>query len=184
LIELKKVEKYSVFVITSKKEDFKMRTKKWTIIFLLFTGIIFFFGQSAFGGCEITALDPYVVKKAPGTKYSGTLALTFGGLPDNILYIVARIENKKLPYAFAGKVDNIADPEDLLNNPWVIEEFLTDNVIPYLYNCDPEDYCPPVKLKSYSNDVASDNPGAGDNPVWLNAPLEFYILDFQIAVDD
>jgi hypothetical protein len=157
-----------------------MKTKKWTIIFLLFTGIILFAGQSAFGGCEVGALDQYVDDKAPGTRYKGTLAFYYDD-ELQIVYIFARIVIKKTPYAFAGKIENVESVADFLNDPTLVSAFFTDNVIPYLYNCDPGS-CPDVALKSYSDDVARDNPGCVDYTVC--EAYEFYILDFVIAVND
>ena len=171
-----------------------MKTKKLAfIIMMIITGSILFTVQSAIGGCEILALEPYVDKKAPGTRYQGTLTLYF----DNVdSYIFARIENKKVPYAFAGKIDGIGNPQELLNNPTVVEAFFTENVVPYLYNCDPGfpecnppdadncAACPEAAFKAYSDDVNWENPGCYDNRVWEAAPLFFYILDFAIAVDD
>ena len=46
------------FIRTIVAED--MKTNKWALIFLLFTGIILFAAQSALGGCEVSSLDALI----------------------------------------------------------------------------------------------------------------------------
>ena len=71
-----------------------------------------------------------------------------------------------------------------INDPLIVGDFFTDNVIPYLYSCDPDSNCPEVVLKSYDLDVNHETPGTMDNPAWLADMLQFYIVDIVIAVSE
>lgn len=157
-----------------------MRTKKGVLTFLLFAGIMLFTAQSAFGGCEVAAMDQLIdlSDNAPGTKYSGTLTVYFhpneAGMTGD-MYLFARLRKGIDLYAFSDVIGGVTH-EDFMNDPILVGDFFLDTVIPYLYDCVFPN-CPDAVLKSYDMDVSHDGQGE------FNL-MQFYVVDFTIAVHD
>ena len=178
-------------VITSKKEDLKMKAKKWALIFLLFTGIMLFAAQSALGGCEVAALDELISEgNAPGLKLEGPLTVFYQKTSDDPpgpeftvdMYWFLRLRKGSDLYSFAGgPATDIILPTDLLTIvPGTIETFFINTVVPAVVTgCDiPPEVCPEVILKSYDLDVDDETP-LGDN-----AGLLYSIANIVIGLHD
>ena len=169
-----------------------MKTKKWTIIFLLFTGIILFAAQSALGGCEVTDLD-YLVSggNAPGTKLEGPLTIFYQLPPETYsgpaeMYWFMRLRKGSTFHAFAGGPTTIQFPVDLLSPtgvPYIIEQFFNSSVVPALYpECEgPPDTCPDIVLKSADMGVDWD---AEPGPGLFQSGLFYFIANIQVAIHD
>jgi hypothetical protein len=161
-----------------------MKTKKWALIFLLFTGIILFAGHSAFGGCEILGLGDLIVLEgnAPGTKYSGPITIyfheaTFGDNPTSTMYYFMRFKKGNKLYAFAGFTEDVDPlPVNLEGQVDIIADFINEIVVPVVEECELPN-CPTATLKSFSLDVSQEDPPEG-NP----QGLFYYILDIEIGV--
>ena len=163
-----------------------MKTKKWALVFLLFTGMILFAGQSALGGCEVAALDALIEGgNAPGTKLEGPLTVFYYGSTDGIgsasMYFFMRLRKGSDFYSFAGGPYSVTLPGDFINLvPWYIQDFFINVVVPDLYpNCDtaePPD-CPEIVLKSYDMDVDWEAPGSDNG-------LVYFIANIQVAIHD
>jgi hypothetical protein len=161
-----------------------MKTKKWALMFLLFTGIILFAAQSALGGCEVSDLDWLISgEKAPGTKLEGPITLFYK--PDNGIsgpadvYWFMRLRKGSSFYSFAGQ-DRIEFPVDIASPtgvPFIIEQFFDNVVVPTLYpGCNtPPDTCPDIVLKSADMGVDWEPPGA-------NSGLFFFIANIQVGI--
>ena len=166
-----------------------MRTKKWSIIFLVFFGFILFAAQSAIGGCELPFLDELIDASgnAPGTKYDGTITVYFDTEDYETLsyfsdmYFFLRLRKGQEKYSFSGvaysvdwRQSNIPGQLDLL------DEFIGTTVIKNLYNCNPDPTtgtCPEYSLKSYNLDVNEDESGG-------SSTFRFWIVDIVIGVVD
>jgi hypothetical protein len=164
-----------------------MKTNKWTIIFLLFTGIILFAAQSALGGCEVADLDFLISdEKAPGTKLEGPLTLFYQLPPGEIsgpadLYWFIRLRKGSMFYSFAGGPAAITFPTDILTEvPIIIGEFFDTTVVQNLYpGCEltTTDTCPNIVLKSADMGVDWEPPGD-------NSGLFFFIANIRVAIHD
>ena len=160
-----------------------MGTKKKALTFLLFAGIILFTAQSAFGGCEVAALDALidVSGNAPGTKLSGPITVFYkfkSGNPAGEfvadMYFFLRLRKGYDLHQFAAGPTEVTVPY-FEAHVFFIEDFFEDTVIPALYNCTAD--CPSVVLKSYDMDVDWEAPGD-------NGGLFYFIADIVIAVQD
>jgi hypothetical protein len=180
-----------------------MKTKKWALVFLLFTGIIFFAAQSAVGGCEVGDLDWLISgENAPGTKLEGPLTIYYhcieadpNDCEDYIftadMYFFLRLRKGSTLYSFAGGPEQIEVPGDLLSTTedgvaWKIGEFFDDVVVPALYpgcNETSPDSCPSVALKSADNAVDWEP----WDPAIVNTAtpgLAFFITDIVVGFRD
>jgi hypothetical protein len=169
-----------------------MRTKKWSIIFLLFTGIILFSAQSAIGGCELPFLDELVdLSNAPKTKYEGPITVYFDTddyppAPISYLsdmYYFLRLRKGQTKYSFSGVTRGIDYRQAFIPQQLdALDEFFRTTVIKTIYNCNPDPdpavgNCPDYSLKSYRLDVNEDESmGSSD--------FRFWIVDIIIGVLD
>jgi hypothetical protein len=168
-----------------------MGTKKWALIFLIFTGFIFLAAQSALGGCELPFLDDLIDEggNAPGTKYEGPITVYFH--TDNYppaplsylsdMYYFLRLRKGQSKYSFSG-VSNSIDYRQS-NVPGQLDEidnFIRITVIPSIYSCNPDSdvgNCPDFSLKSYNLDVNEDESGG-------TSSLRFWIVNIVIGVQE
>lgn len=158
-----------------------MKTKKWVLFFLLFTGIILFAAQSAIAGCEIAGLGDLIELdgNAPGTKYSGPVTIYFHEVMDGTytMYYFMRFKKGNQLYAFAGSTPNVDPvPNNLEQQVGIIADFINDEFVPFVKACEIGN-CPTAVLKSFSLDVSQEDPVQG-NP----QDLFYYILDIEIGV--
>ena len=119
------------------------------------------------------------VPKAQGTRWMGTLTLSFepeAGGESVTTYIFVRLDRRTRLEAFAGKVEGVAYP---LGIQGAVSSFVSETVIPGLYGCTagPAGTCPTWALKSveqYIEDMCDGDP----------ACLLFMMMDVVIAVND
>jgi hypothetical protein len=178
-----------------------MKTKKWAIIFLLFTGMILFAVQSALGGCEVSNLDWLISgENAPGPKLEGPLTIFYQCDESNQandcvnrpydfsgnMYFFLRLRKGSKLYSFAGGPYPVDVTDDLMCTDsascvaWQIGEFFDKRVVPTLYpGCDdppPPSTCPTIVLKS------ADNLVNWEPEVGYNSNLAFFITDIVVGI--
>jgi hypothetical protein len=173
-----------------------MKTKKWAIVFLLFTGIILFAVQPVLGGCEVSYLDALVSDdNAPGTKLEGPITVFYQKTSDDPagpeftadMYFFLRLRKGSEFYSFAsGPYHDIIVPTDYLGVVKdSLELYFVSTVVPTVFpGCDtaPEG-CPGIVLKSYDMDVDDEIPfDDNGNPLGDNGNLFYVIANIVVGI--
>ena len=168
-----------------------MKTKKWAIIFLLFTGIILFAAQSALGGCEVADLDWLISgQNAPGPKLEGPITIIYiprdGISGPTDMYWFLRLRKGSSFYSFAGGPTVINYPLAITDQgengvASILQEFFELHVVETLYpGCNSAGTCPDIVLKSADMGVDEETPGYSP-PEW---GIFYFIANIQVGVHD